>query len=361
MATMDGRRAVILDVDTGIDDALALLYALGDPDVELVAVTCVAGNVGAAQVADNTRALLALAGRPDVPVALGATEPLVKPLRTTPETHGPTGLGYAQLDRAMQALEPRHAADVIADACARRPGELDLVTLGPLTTLAIAVERHPDLLPRLRSHVLMAGAYGVPGNTTPVAEWNVHVDPDAARAVFAAWSAALEAGTAGTPTPPLAMGLDVTERARIVPADVAGLALAAGAHPADAAALADTDAPMRPVGSIAGDPILRFVVDSLRFYFEFHARYDGFYGAFIHDPFALAAAMDPSLVATRRVFVDVETGPGLAHAMTIADWRGHTGRPANARVATAGDAAEFVRRLTERVARVAGTARLVAR
>jgi len=344
---MTDRLRVILDVDTGIDDSLAILYACASPEIDLEAVTCVAGNVTLDEVADNTRAVLELAGRGDVPVALGAGRPLVKPLRTTEETHGPRGIGHAQLPVPTHPLEAEHAADLIVEAARRRPGELHLITLGPMTNLALALEREPGLPSLLAGWTFMGGAFRVPGNTTPTAEWNLHVDPDAAKACLAAWAAALAANP--SLSLPLGMGLDVTEMARLLPADVARLARRAGAEEEDAAALESAAAPMLPAGTVAASPILRFIADALRFYFEFHARYDGFYGAFIHDPFAVAAAIDRTLVTTQPLFVDVEAGPGLAHGMTVADWRGITGRAANVEVATSGDAAAFLDRFVDRV------------
>ena len=331
--------ALVLDVDTGIDDALGLLYACASPEVELLAVTCVGGNVDARQVAENTSAVLELADRADVPVLLGREQPLAKALETSTETHGPRGLGYAELPEAKRALEPGNAADRLVELARSRPGEIMLVTLGPLTNLALALEREPSLPSLFRSLVLMGGAFGAPGNTTPTSEWNIHVDPDAARAVFAGWSSA--------ETRPLAMGLDVTERARFRPEHLRHLAVRAGVQPLDADPLGRE--PLEAIGSVAANPVLRFIVDALRFYFEFHATYDGFYGAFIHDPFAVAAAIDRSLVRTEPVFVDVETGGGLAHGMTVADWRGLTRKPANLDVAVEGDAQGFIDRFIERV------------
>src|SRR5687768_6752951 len=136
---------LVLDVDTGIDDALALMYACASPDADLLAVTCVGGNVDARQVAASTLAVLELAGRADVPVWLGEERPLVKPLETTPETHGPRGIGYAELPTAARPLEPGHAADRIVELARSRPTEVTLVTLGPLTNLAVALEREPAL------------------------------------------------------------------------------------------------------------------------------------------------------------------------------------------------------------------------
>jgi purine nucleosidase len=343
---MADRLPLILDVDTGIDDALALLYACASPEVELVAVTCVAGNVDVRQVAWNTRAVLELAGRAAVPVHLGAERPLLKPLLTTPETHGPTGLGYAVLPEPTQPLASEDAAGAIVELVRSRPGEIALVTLGPLTNLAVALDREPALPGLLASYTLMGGAYRVPGNTTPTSEWNLHVDPDAANAVFDRWGATIALGP-DAPSRPLAMGLDVTERAILRPGHLGVLARRAGADLEDADAFASE--PMRIFGSVAANPLLGAIGDALRFYFEFHDAYDGFYGAFIHDPFAVAAAIDRSLVETEAVRVDVETGPGLAHAMTIADWRGITRRSPNLDVAVAGDADTFLERLIERV------------
>ena len=344
---MTERTALILDVDTGIDDSLALLYAAASDDAELVAVTCVSGNVDARQVGINTRAVLELAGRPDVEVALGRETPLVRALETTPETHGPQGLGHAELPPPARPLSDRHGVDVILEEARRRPGEITLVTLGPLTNLAIAVLREPALPRLLRGYTLMGGAFGTSGNTTPTTEWNIHCDPEAAKIVFRAWA---EACAADPTIPlPLALGLDVTEKARVVPDDVVRLARRAGSTPDDSIALARGEDPMQATRSVASNPIVRYVADALRFYMEFHAHYDGFYGAFIHDPLAVAAALDRSLVTTEAVYVDVETRGEITAGMTVADRRRLTGRPPNLDVAVAADVATFLDRLVERV------------
>jgi purine nucleosidase len=347
------RTPLIIDVDTGIDDSLALLYAAASPDAELVAVTCVAGNIDARQVATNTLALLELAGRGDVEVAIGREVPLVRPLVTTPETHGPRGLGYAELPPAAASLSERHAVDLLIDEARRRPGELTLVTLGPLTNLAVAVLREPDL-PRLyRRYVLMGGAYRSPGNTAPTTEWNINVDPDAAKVVFSAWAAAHEADPAVAR--PVALGLDVTEKAKITPDHVVALARRAGSTPDDSLALAGGEDPMQATRSVASNPVVRFVADALRFYMEFHSRYDGFYGAFIHDPLAVAAALDPSLVRTEAVPVDVELVGTLTTGETVTDWRRIWGKPPNVDVAVEANATEFLNRFIERVGRLAAS------
>ena len=348
---MPDRTTLILDVDTGIDDSLALLYAVASPDADVLAATCVSGNVDARQVAINTRAILELAGRPDIEVALGRETPLVRALETTPETHGPQGLGHAELPPPTRPLSTRHAVDLIVDEARRRPGEITLVTLGPLTNLAIAVLREPALPRLLRGYTLMGGAFGVSGNTTPTTEWNIHCDPEAARIVLRAWT---EARLADPSIPlPLALGLDVTERARILPDDVVRLARRAGSTPDDSIALARGEDPMHATRSVAGNPVVRYVADALRFYMEFHATYDGFYGAFIHDPLAVAAALDRDLVTTEALYVDVETRGELTAGMTVADRRHLTGRPPNLDVAVSADVPAFMDRLIERIGRLA--------
>ena len=317
----------------------------------MLAATCVSGNVDARQVAINTRAILELAGRPDIEIALGRETPLVRALETTPETHGPQGLGHAELPPPTRPLSTRHAVDLIVDEARRRPGEIMLVTLGPLTNLAIAVLREPALPRLLRGYTLMGGAFGVSGNTTPTTEWNIHCDPEAARIVLRAWT---EARLADPSIPlPLALGLDVTEQARILPDDVVRLARRAGSTPDDSIALARGEDPMHATRSVAGNPVVRYVADALRFYMEFHATYDGFYGAFIHDPLAVAAALDRDLVTTEALYVDVETRGELTAGMTVADRRHLTGRPPNLDVAVSADVPAFMDRLIERIGRLA--------
>ena len=350
---MTDRLPLILDVDTGIDDSLALLYAAASPEADLVAVTCVSGNIDAQQVGINTRAILELAGRGDVEVAMGRETPLQRPLETTPETHGPQGLGHAELAPPRAALSDRHAVDLILDEARRRPGEITLVTLGPLTNLAIAVLREPALPRLLKGYALMGGAFGASGNTTPTTEWNIHCEPEAAQIVFRAWSAAIAADRS-IPRP-LTLGLNVTERARIGTDEVVRLARRAGSTPDDALALARGEDPMLPVHSVASNPIVRYVADALRFYFEFHAQYDGFYGAFIHDPLAVAATLDRALVTTQALHVDVETKGELTTGMTVADPRRLLDRPPNADVVTDADIPAFLDRLIERVGGLAAT------
>jgi purine nucleosidase len=207
------------------------------------------------------------------------------------------------------------------------------VTLAPLTNVAMALLREPELPRLLRRIVIMGGSYRSNGNTAPTTEWNVHCDPEAARIVFDACEA--------VSVRPTALGLDVTERAKLLPSHLASLASLAGCSPDGS----------KPDGSV--NPVIRYVADALRFYMEFHSRYDGFYGAFIHDPLALATALDPSLVETEALPVDVELGGRLTTGETVTDWRRVWGKPANVDVGVSADIDRFFDRFVERLGRLA--------
>jgi purine nucleosidase len=325
---------LMIDCDTGIDDALALLYAAASPEADIVAVTCCSGNVEARQAALNTRAVLELAGRADVEVALGREVPLVRPLMTAPETHGPHGLGYASLPEPTRQLSDRHAADLLIEEARRAPNQITLVTLGPLTNLAIALMREPELPHLLNGVVLMGGSYRSPGNTAATTEWNVAVDPEAMQIVLAGWAACPSVDR------PLALGLDVTERAKLTPDHLALLHAASGEP--------------------EGNTLLAFVDDALRFYMEFHNQYDGFYGAFIHDALAVAAALDRDLVRADSVAVEVELGGTWTTGETVTDWRRRWGRRPNLDVAVEADIDTFFERFIKRVGSLAAGATNVA-
>lgn len=317
-----GPVAVLMDCDTGIDDALALLYLCSQPHVELVAVTSTPGNVDADQVAANNLALLELCGRTDVPVAVGATAPLEVPLVTTPETHGPQGIGYAHLPPARRAPEARDAVELWVEAARARPGELTALITAPLTNFALALRAEPRLPELLADVVIMGGAYYYQGNTTPTAEWNTHVDPHAAAEVFAAF--------AGLPEHrlPIVCALETTERIEMHPEHLAALAAAAGCSEPELVL------PEQPEGtrSRASNALVRHVSDMLRFYFEFHRHYDQGYVAHVHDYFAASVAAGTVRYTTRNAAVHVETAAPRLVGTTVADFRGLWGEPPNARI-----------------------------
>lgn len=317
--------SVLMDVDTGIDDALALVYLLSRPDVRLHAITCTAGNVGARQVALNNLALLELCGRSGVEVAVGAEVPLEIPLVTTEETHGPQGIGYAELPPPAQKVSDRHAVDVWVDEARAHPGEITGLITGPLTNFALALRREPELPRLLKGLVIMGGSFYYQGNTTPTAEWNVSVDPHAAKEVFAAYRGLPEDKL------PVVCSLETTELIEMRPVHVQRLAEAAGT------ARPELVLPEQPEGhrSRSSSPLVACLSDAIRFYMEFHRLYNQGFVAHMHDAFAACVAVGRTEIATRPATVDVETGSPLLIGTTVADFRGLWGQPPNARIVSA--------------------------
>jgi purine nucleosidase len=318
------RQKLVVDVDTGIDDSLALVYLVAHPQAELLGVVSTAGNVPAAQVAANNLAWLDLCGRADIEVARGAEAPLAVPLRTCEETHGPKGTGYAELPASTRPLSQRSGAQMWVDAARQAPGAVVGLVTGPMTTLAQALEIEPQLPQLLHRLVVMGGTFNHPGNTTPVAEWNMWVDPEAAKIVFDAFAAA------PADRRPLVCGLDVTERIAMTPEHVRRLGeLSASVPP-------EIIAPHDPLGerSTASNPLVRHLSDAIRFYLEFHRASDEGFIAHMHDPLAAAVALNPQWVKTRPATVDVELSGTLTRGATVADWAGLWGRQPNADVAT---------------------------
>ncbi len=309
------RIPLIIDVDTGIDDAFGLLYACAAAHARILGVSTVAGNVDLVRATHNTRAVLALIRRADIPVWPGCASPMLHAPTDASVVHGVSGLGYAVLPDPTGDDDAANAIDaIVAHAHALR-GELVLVATGPLTNIAAALLREPAL-PRLVARlVLMGGAYREAGNVTPAAEFNIWHDPEAARMVFRAFGAESAA-------PLVAVGLDVTRKTLLVPADLTTLA-------------------ERCAGLPGAPPLLRFLDDAARYYFDFMEKSYGARVFTMHDPLAVAAAIDLSLIATQRVAVDVETAGVLTSGMTVADWRGVWKRAANADVAIAVEATRF--------------------
>jgi purine nucleosidase len=320
---------LVIDVDTGIDDAFALLYACAHNEAKILGVSTVVGNVSLAAATRNTRAVLALAGRPHIPVWPGAGTSISIAVRDASEIHGATGLGHAILP---ESDEPEvglqlHAADSIIDAARSHSGRLILCATGPLTNIALAVMREPELPRLVKRFVIMGGAYSDSGNVTPSAEFNIWHDAEAARIVFRAF------GGVGA-APVIAIGLDVTRKTIIDENDVAAIA-------------------SRIAGKPHGAKLTRFLEDASRFYFERMEKTLGRRIFTMHDPLAIAVALDPTLVETRRASIDVETSGRLTTGATIVDWRGQWGRLANAEVAVAVDAELFRHLFFDAMARLA--------
>lgn len=305
----DARTPLILDVDTGIDDALGLLLACASPAANLLGVSTVAGNVDLARATGNTRAVLALAGRADIEVWPGCLRPILREAEDASAIHGGSGLGHAILPEPPPVAKAFHAIDKIVESARRHAGELVLVATGPLTNVAVALMRAPELPKLLKRLVLIGGAFKEGGNTTPAAEFNIWHDPEAARIVFRSFGGPEAA-------PLIAVGLDVTRQTLLLPGHLTELA-------------------RRCDGAPHAPALLRFLEDSTRHYFELVEKRERRRYFVMHDPLAVAAALDPSLVETTAVAVDVETTGTISNGQTVADWRGVWRRVPNAQVATA--------------------------
>lgn len=336
------RLPVFADVDTGVDDAMALVYLLASADAEVVGIASTAGNVGVDQVCRNNLGLLELCGVRGIPVSRGADGPVASVLRTAEDTHGPEGLGYARLPSIDLELTGYDAAEAWIRAARAHPGELVGMAVGPLTNLALALRAEPALPRLLRRLVIMGGAFDYRGNTTAVAEWNVSVDPEAAHEVFAGWSAAW--GAEAPEHLPIVLGLNLTEHVMLTPALLGRLATAAGSPTSSMSVLDD-----RGTRSVATSPLIRVLEDAMRFYFEFHFDCGEGYLAHLHDPLAAAVALDPDLVRYRQTTVDVELTGTLTRGMTLADWHGRWGRGPNALVGVEVDPTVFFDRFIARV------------
>jgi purine nucleosidase len=337
---------VFVDVDTGVDDAMALIYLLASPDTELVGIASTGGNVAVHQVCVNNLSLLELCQASDIPVSRGAEQPLACPILTAEDVHGPTGLGYAELPSSDRQLTSYDAAEAWVRAAHAHPGQLIGVATGPLTNLALALRVEPALPTLLRRLVVMGGAFDYVGNVTPVAEFNIWADPEAAAEVFAAWAAASD--TQGQQPLPIVCGLDVTHKVAMAPDILTRLAAASGAT---TTALNELDE--HGTRSVASNPLIRVIEDAMRFYFEYHLGQGLGYIAYQHDPLAVATALDPQLVSTRPATVDVELTGALTRGMTVTDQSGHWGRKPNAQIGVGVDPAVLFDRFIDRVGRFA--------
>jgi purine nucleosidase len=329
---------VFVDVDTGVDDALALLYLFASPDADVVGIASTTGNVAVQQVCENNLGLLELCRIDDVPVSRGPDDTLTGPLRAPSRVHGPRGLGYADLPATGRQATGYDSATAWVSAARAFPGELIGVATGPLTNLALALRAEPALPTLLRRLVIMGGSYDHRGNVTPVAEWNISVDPEAAAEVLTGWSAeGIERQEL-----PLLCGLDLTRKVSMTPDHLVRLAAAA-----DSTTRALSDADERGTRSAASNPVIRVVEDAMRFYMEAYSDNGHGYQAHLHDPLAAAAALDPQLVTARPAAVEVELAGTLTRGMTVTDWSGD--REPNALIGIDVDPEAFFDRFIERV------------
>ena len=291
-------RRFVIDTDTASDDAVALVMALRHPDVAVEAVTVVAGNVGLDQAVQNALYTVDLCGS-EVPVYAGAARPMLRDLRTAQHVHGADGMGDCGLDLSGRVPAEGRAADVIVDAVLGSPGRITLVTLGPLTNVAAAVLRAPEIAGAVPRVVVMGGT-GVdgPGNVTPMAEYNFWADPDAAAVVM----------RSGLPVE--LVGWDISIASAVITGERAEA--------------------IRAIGT----PLADFSLDIQAAVAEAVSGYDGLEGPDLPDPIAMAHALDPAPATTVRVPVEVIDGDGPARGAMSVDRLGFTGKPPNATVVT---------------------------
>lgn len=310
-------RKIIIDTDPGQDDAVAILLALASPeDVDVLGITAVAGNVPLALTAKNARIVCELAGRPDMRVFAGCDAPLTRKLVTAEHVHGKTGLDGPQLPSPQMPLQAQHAVDFIIETLRNEaPGTVTLCPIGPLTNIATAFTRAPDIIERVQEIVLMGGAYFEVGNITPTAEFNIYVDPEAAEIVF----------KSGAPL--TVMPLDVTHKALTTGPRVQAF---------------------RDMGTEAG----RMVAEWTDFFERFDKEKYGSEGAPLHDPCVIAWLLQPGLFSGRKINVEIETNSELTLGMTVADWWGVTSRTPNALFVGDVDAEGFFALLASRISRL---------
>ncbi len=307
------RQKIILDCDPGHDDAMAILLACAAPELDVLAITTVAGNQTLPKTSLNARRVCSRAGIRSVPVAAGCDRPLVREQRVAANIHGESGLeGPTFAGEPDVPLDPRHAVDLIVELLMASGGDIMLVPTGPLTNVALAMRREPRIVPKIRHISLMGGAWGF-GNQTPSAEFNILVDPEAARIVF-------ESGA------PITMcGLELTHQARATPDIIARFA-----------------ALHTPLGD--------FAVEMLNFFASTYRRMHGLEGPPLHDPTAVAWVIDPTLVETQAVHVDIETHAEFSYGRTVVDLHDVLHLPKNALVATRLDAPRFWDRMVGAIA-----------
>ena len=303
---------VILDTDPGIDDALAFILLKAMPEIELQAITVTHGNTSVEKCTTNALKLVELLGMQDIPVAIGADQPLVKALSVAEETHGDTGLGHAILPPPVVTTVQENAANLIIKIVNANPGEITILCIGPVTNLALALLKEPSLRKKIKNVVSMAGAIHYPGNATPSSEYNVFCDPESFDIL-------------------LRSGIDLT----LVPLDVTYQCIFTKDHLA------------RLKG--ARTDIENFIDRSTAFYMEFHAEYQGIQGCAINDPLAAAILVKPELVSFRDYYVDIELHGEFTTAKLSADHFGASGKVPNAKVAMEVDVEGFMDFFIERV------------
>ena len=304
---------IIIDTDPGQDDAAAIMLALGSPELEVLGLTVVAGNVPLLLTERNARIVCEMCGRTDIKVFAGADRPLQRTLVTAEHVHGKTGLDGLDLFEPSFPLQDTHAVDFIVDSVMNEaPGTITLCPIGPLTNIALAIQKEPSIAGRLKQIVLMGGGYFEQGNITPSAEFNIYVDPEAADRVF----------SCGAPI--TMMPLDVTHKVMTTKKRVDAI-------------------------RVINNPAAQALVDMLEFSERFDEEKYGTDGGPLHDPTTIAWLLQPRLFKGRLCNVEIETQSDLTRGATVVDWWSVTERPKNALVIREVDADGFFELIQQRL------------
>lgn len=308
-------KRIILDTDPGIDDAFTFLLALESPEIKLEALTTTQGNVTLKKATRNALAVLELCNASHIPVAAGSTYPLVQPLLASADVHGDSGIGDAKLPEPKTRPIPQHAVDYLIERVLDEPNEISIFPIGPLTNIAMAIRKEPKFVKAVQELVIMGGAINENGNITPLAEFNIFVDPHAAHIVFHS-------------------GIPIT----LIPLDVTHKCLLKREH-------------IERIMKI-DSPITEFIKDAIEVYLNFSYE-RGFEGSALHDPLTLATIIAPELFTLKEYFVDVDHSGGLAMGKTFADKFGQLNKPANIKVAMDVRGEDFVELFLKRMENLA--------
>lgn len=305
-------KKVIIDVDTGIDDAIGLCLAVQSGQADILGITTVNGNTSLEQATVNTTKVMKLLGREDVAIVKGANRPLLRDPHFEVSVHGNDGIGGALKEMEIVVNEDGFAPDFIIEQAAKYKGELTIILLAPMTNMALAIRKEPRLKDWVKELVIMGGAVSSPGNITPTAEYNIFIDPEAAKIV-------LHAGI-----PITLVGLDVTRQTLLTEADIERM---------NAGAVRD------------------FVQESTTHYMNRHFQLTGNRSCAMHDPLAVGVALDKSLVRTELHYVDVETKSDLCDGQTVCDFKGWLKKEPNVNVCVEVDRDRFIETLVDTLGR----------
>lgn len=299
-------KKVIIDVDTGIDDAIGILLAEKSGQADILGITTVNGNTSLKQATINTRKVTKLLGREDLKVVQGANRPLVREPYFEVGVHGNDGIGGALSEMQVEIKDEGFAPDFIIEQAKLHKGEITMILLAPLTNMALAIRKEPRLAEWLKELVIMGGAVDYPGNITPAAEYNMYIDPEAAKIVF----------HSGIPI--TLVGLDVTSTTLLT---------------------------KKEVNEIADGPVHDFVAGATVHYMNHYLQRNGVEACSMHDPLAVGVALDRTLVKTEKYFVDVETRSDMCDGKTVCDYKNYYKREPNIDVCVEVDSARFIETL----------------